>query len=314
MGVLLYGIFVVLFLIAMHLLHHRRTAPGRRPLVVLTVAMALLATTQFSLHLVSASLALRLLQTTIQNGPRAPSAPLSQTEHLYWVLVLTQDIVLVTNTVLTDGLFVYRCYLVWGRPRKIFLVLPILVMLATLATGYVTSYDEDYINGPYNGPYHFDPRIVFTLNLVTNFTLMSLTAGRIWWATRAQRVVLGHGFTPMYHAAIAIILESGAIYCCGVIFQVIGLTLQDSYSISTPVYLSHGTIGQLVNIAPTLIVVRVGMGHAGPTESATSISRVPVRLPQPLRFARAERSDGDMECDAGESGIQLEDGDVVSRK
>ncbi|KAJ7508806.1 hypothetical protein B0H11DRAFT_1962676 [Mycena galericulata] len=295
MGVLLYGVFVVLFLIAMHLLHRRRTAPGRRPLVILTVAMALLATTQFSLHVVSAS-------------------PPSQTENLYWVLVLTQDIVLVTNTVLTDGLFMDRCYLVWGRPRKIFLVLPILVMLATLATGYVTSYDEDYINGPYNGPYHFDPRIVFTLNLFTNFTLMSLTAGRIWWATRAQRAVLGRGFTPMYHAAIAIILESGAIYCCGVIFQVIGLTLQDSYSISTPVYLSHGTIGQLVNIAPTLIVVRVGMGHAVPTESATSASRVPVRLPQPLRFARAETSDGDVECSAGESGIQLEDGDVVSRK
>ena len=39
------------------------------------------------------------------------------------------------------------------------------------ATGYVTSYDQDYSNGPA----HLDPRIVFTLNLFTNLLLMLLT-------------------------------------------------------------------------------------------------------------------------------------------
>lgn len=119
------GIFIVLFLIAMDLLH-RRAAPGHRALVILTVAMALLATTQFSLHVVSASLALRLLQAEVQDGPRFLTALPTPTENLYWVLVLTQDAVLVTNTsvhptfrqiekndrhlfsssVITDGLFV----------------------------------------------------------------------------------------------------------------------------------------------------------------------------------------------------------------
>ncbi|KAJ7229527.1 hypothetical protein B0H12DRAFT_1077443 [Mycena haematopus] len=191
--------------------------------------------------------------------------------------------------------YVYRCYLVWGRPRKIFVVVPILLMLGTLATGYVTSYDEDYSNGPY----HFDPRIVFTLNLFTNFVMMMLTAGRIWWVTRTQRDVFGTEFTPRYSAAIAIILESGAIYCCGLVFQVIALSLQDS--IPTAVYLSHGTIGQLVNIVPTLIVVRVGMGHAAVTtapgdSASTTVPRSRIHnTSRPLRFASAAFSRSDAE-------------------
>ncbi|KAJ7719200.1 hypothetical protein B0H16DRAFT_408987 [Mycena metata] len=152
--------------------------------------MGILATVQFSLHLVTSSLALRLLRVAITDGEHADPLHPTNVERLYWALVLTQDLVLVTNTVITDGLLVYRGYLVWGRPSKIFLLLPILIMFSTLATGYVTSYDEDR----FTGPYHLDPRIVFTLNLFTNFVLMTLTAGRIWWMTRNQCLVFGDEF------------------------------------------------------------------------------------------------------------------------
>ncbi|KAJ7463167.1 hypothetical protein FB451DRAFT_463347 [Mycena latifolia] len=278
MGVLLYGVFIVLFLIALHLLYHRRS-PGRGAFLALTVVMALLATTQFLLHVATVALSLRLLETAVKDGWAYPPSSLTATERLYWALVLTQDVVLVTNSVVTDGLLIYRCYLVWGRPRKALLVLPVLLILGTLGTGYMTSYDQD---SP-SDEYHLDPRIVFGLNLVTNFVTMALTAARIWWVTRTQRAVLGSDFTPRYNAAIAIILESGAIYCAGLIFQVVGLSVQGSKLISPPVYLSHGTIGQLVNIVPTLIVVRVGLGHTEPTTApdAMSVSRVP----QPLVFA-----------------------------
>lgn len=47
--------------------------------------------------------------------------------------------------------------------------------LSASATGYVTSYDEDKYA---DGWYHFDPRIVFTLNLFTNLVLMMLTGTR----------------------------------------------------------------------------------------------------------------------------------------
>ncbi|KAJ6559835.1 hypothetical protein B0H19DRAFT_1260523 [Mycena capillaripes] len=321
MDVLLYGVFVVLFLIALYLLYHRKS-PGRTTLLLLIAAMTLLATAQFSLHIATTSLALRLLRVAITDGQLTVPIQPTGTEHLYWALVFTQDVILVTNTVITDGLLVYRCYLVWNRPHRVFVVAPILLMLGTLATGYVTSYDEDYSNVPW---YHLDPRIVFTLNLFTNFVLMLLTAGRIWWVTRQQRAVFGPDFTPRYNAAIAIVLESGAIYCCGLVFQVVALSVQGSAP--TAVYLSHGTAGQLVNIVPTLIVVRVGLGHAVPTTTSPSTGNASTNINEfnlgargrarnishPLRFASAPAfSRSDVECSGSDVGLGLEEA-VISR-
>ncbi|KAJ6537505.1 hypothetical protein DFH09DRAFT_1177912, partial [Mycena vulgaris] len=277
---------------------------GRRAFLILTALMAILVTTQFSLHVVTISLALRVLEVAVKDGrvfdPSKPSA----LEHLYYVLVLTQDLALVANTltaystVVTDGL----CHLVWGRPRKGFVIVPVLLMFRHIssppppATGYVTSYDEDYSDGPY----HFDPRIVFSLNLLTNF-----------------RAVLGPEFMPL--------TQSSAIYCCGLVFQVVALSVQNSYQVCTspsvlstvadarphiqiPVYLSHGLIGQLVNIVPTLMVVLVGLGHTIPTANtkttSTSRSRIHISIPRPLRFASDEE---DVECAVSDTDVRLED-------
>jgi K+-transporting ATPase A subunit len=81
----------------MHLLYHRKT-PGRTTLLVLTALMALLATVQFSLHVATTSLALRLLRIAVTDGQSAVPLHPTGVEQLYWSLVLTQDIVLVTNT------------------------------------------------------------------------------------------------------------------------------------------------------------------------------------------------------------------------
>ncbi|KAJ7205441.1 hypothetical protein GGX14DRAFT_644611 [Mycena pura] len=331
MGTLLYGIFFVLFLLAMHLLYHRRTA-GRITLVVLTVAMGLMATAQFSLHLASTALAMRLLEAAVVSGDLPVN---SSVETLQLALGWAEDILLVTNTVITDGLFV-RAFLSPLLVRAFsdgdagVSLLPRLgpaekdvpfdsapshdsharahtptAAATPAATGYVTSYDQDYSNGPA----HLDPRIVFTLNLFTNLLLMLLTAGRIWWATRGTRDILSPSGVrlPRYSAAISIILESGAIYCCGIVFQVVALSVQDRQPI--PVYLSHGTIGQLVNIAPMLIIVRVGLGHTTPTTmTVRGAARATATATRSLAFAPAA-SETARGCGSSldEGGVQLTD-------
>ncbi|KAJ7090756.1 hypothetical protein B0H15DRAFT_978189 [Mycena belliarum] len=90
MVVLLYGVFTVLFFLAVHLLHHRR-APGRRALLALTAAMALLATAQFALHCATAALALRLLAAAVRDGWTVyPPAIPTDAERLYGALALTK--------------------------------------------------------------------------------------------------------------------------------------------------------------------------------------------------------------------------------
>ncbi|KAJ6611038.1 hypothetical protein B0H10DRAFT_2437743 [Mycena sp. CBHHK59/15] len=97
MDVLLYGIFIVLFCVAMHLLYHRKT-PDRTIFIVLTAAMAVLATTQLSLLITTTALALRLLHASIADGQLSVPSHAKGVEHLYWSLLLAEDVVLVTNT------------------------------------------------------------------------------------------------------------------------------------------------------------------------------------------------------------------------
>ncbi|KAJ7670290.1 hypothetical protein B0H17DRAFT_1209395 [Mycena rosella] len=130
---------------------------------------------------------MRMLELTVKDGWSVPPPSLSSVE-LSNVLALTKDAVLVETAVVTDGLLVPQLS-DWIRD---------------------VLRNEDYAT---DGLCRIDLRIVFTINLFTNFVVMGLTAGRIWWVTSAKRAVFGPEFVPRYTAAIAILLESGTIYC-----------------------------------------------------------------------------------------------------
>ncbi|KAJ7152553.1 hypothetical protein C8R46DRAFT_1042810 [Mycena filopes] len=80
---------------------------------------------------------------------------------------------------------------------------------------------------------------------LTNLVLVLFTAGRIWSACRDSLHVFEGNTVRSYNTAVAMTLESGAIYF---IVTVILLTTTKSYLFNQ-------------NIVPTLIAVRVGLGH-----------------------------------------------------
>ncbi|KAJ7037329.1 hypothetical protein C8F04DRAFT_1093314 [Mycena alexandri] len=90
---------------------------------------------------------------------------------------------------------------------------------------------------------------------------MFLTAGRIWYIQRESKAMSCQSFQKRYATAIAIVLESGVLYSLCVIIYVISTSIKTklaSETIFNGVAWSMVQIG--VNIAPTLILVRVGMG------------------------------------------------------
>ncbi|KAJ7816273.1 hypothetical protein B0H14DRAFT_3744031 [Mycena olivaceomarginata] len=98
---------------------------------------------------------------------------------------------------------------------------------------------------------------VFAVNGVE----IEFSAGRIWWVRMALENVpdLHSSINTVYSAAISIILESGSIYCFSAFLLAIALTTAGSSSELYSVLL--GIAYQAINIAPTLTVVRVGLGH-----------------------------------------------------
>ncbi|KAJ7100310.1 hypothetical protein C8R43DRAFT_964089 [Mycena crocata] len=163
----------------------------------------------------------------------------------------------------TDLVFLYRCYMIWGSRKKV-LFLPGISMLATLVAECVS------IGGIYAGLFHpnptyLDPRIPAILGGVTNIILVGFTAGRIWYIRREAQICIPNTFRQRYDTAIIIILESGAIYVFCLIIWVTAESLimhSDSSGVIIFQGVAQGLVLQAVNIVPTLILVRVGLGRS----------------------------------------------------
>ncbi|KAJ7492064.1 hypothetical protein FB451DRAFT_1165242 [Mycena latifolia] len=250
--VLLYGILLVLVAFATSLLS-RRQAAGGRILGAATGVMFLLATIQLGARLMSTSQACRILYLAVQ-GEVQPQSLIANKAMSRWVNVnFVEDVLLVTNNLVTDGVLIYRCYLIWGRNKWI-AIGPGVLLLLTSILSYVSAVEGDYPTAA--GPM-IDLRIGFILSVVINLLLVGLTAGRIWYTRRKARGFLQKDVLLKYNTATVMMLESGAILCAWVVAYVV------VRSISPPTVwrIFRGGLAQMLNIVPTLIVVRVGLGH-----------------------------------------------------
>ncbi|KAJ7133449.1 hypothetical protein C8R44DRAFT_730603 [Mycena epipterygia] len=143
---------------------------GGRYLVMVNSVMLIIGTIQVVLSFVRAGFALQIVRLEVE------------------------------GSALTDGLFTYRCYVVWGRSIYA-TILPIAMLTATTVAGYVLEVQIDY---RFSEPRH-NATIGFILSVATNFVLMTLTAGRIWWVGREVRTVL-ESSTRHYDTAVAMIV------------------------------------------------------------------------------------------------------------
>ncbi|KAJ6449894.1 hypothetical protein C8R45DRAFT_1114447 [Mycena sanguinolenta] len=182
---------------------------------------------------------------------------------LYNTFFIVDAIIMVANNLVTDVLFSYRCYFVWGL-RKWVLIGPGLGMIATwsgLSPRLAANRSQKIV---FLTPY--------LTAVVTSVLLMCLTAGRIWYIRREARSEAGGRILyPRRDTAITMILESGSIYCLAIIVWVVAQSIIYQFPNSGPesVYIFFGVASGvwsqivvsavLTNIAPTLILVRIGL-------------------------------------------------------
>ncbi|KAJ6513693.1 hypothetical protein C8R47DRAFT_1064399 [Mycena vitilis] len=107
------------------------------------------------------------------------------------------DLLFVTNSLVTDSFFIYRCFIIWGRSIRV-VVGPLLMLLGSASTnsppailGYLAIYEDisDSVSA-----YHIYTPAAVAMGLATNLVVMGLTvsriqAGRIWWIRRDASVL-----------------------------------------------------------------------------------------------------------------------------
>ncbi|KAJ7772239.1 hypothetical protein B0H16DRAFT_166486 [Mycena metata] len=153
---------------------------------------------------------------------------------------------------LADGIILYRCYVIWGynwRP----LTVPAFSYACTIIGGILGII-------PLSGTSERVATAACMLTIFcTNIIASSLAAGRIWWMSR--RIARLQGRTNArrkYRDLTAIMLESGLIYPAALAIS-FGIFVSPATS-TTSVLICIAVCYHIVGIAPTLIIVRVGLG------------------------------------------------------
>ncbi|KAJ7604827.1 hypothetical protein DFH06DRAFT_274518 [Mycena polygramma] len=264
----LYGIHAVLFCFCIRTLRQSRVRHRLALFVAISVIFAF-CTIHWILQLVNAGELMTVLEKMAHvKGIKVNFKALM---NKFNKINIAMGALYVTSNLIADGIFIYRCYCIWGYRRRIIAV-PIILLVATGGLGYASviacgleGFSEFlFIN------WLFPLEVIFSV--MTNVLLMALTAGRIWWIARGARAVMGPTVVKQYRTVAAMILESGAVYCIPGLLYLIFLGIRPS---STQVIFA--ALAQVVGIAPTIIVVRVGLGNSVDNVDSFREGRTPIQ-------------------------------------
>ncbi|KAF7365869.1 hypothetical protein MVEN_00461500 [Mycena venus] len=256
-ALLMHGMFLLTFVLALFLLLRNHT-PAQRVLLFTAIILAMFAIVQVSLDAALVSVISSVLQIQMKEG---------MTERVVGLLDAFSTIydvrlgAFAINNVIADGLFLYRCSMIWSSSRyaPVIVAIPLLLILTNTAIGFAAIYLV------------LDIRIPFAFALLTNLVLFGLTAGRIWNKRRAAAALLGITAHRRYTTTLEVVLESSLLYAICDILYISSITK------SVPPFgafqnICWGSLAQLVNILPMMIVVRVALARTPPPASTVSTS------------------------------------------
>ncbi|KAJ7319347.1 hypothetical protein DFH08DRAFT_390918 [Mycena albidolilacea] len=231
------GIYLVLFCICIYILLHRPRNLANIILLVTAISLFTLSTIQTIINIILGA------------------ADVDNINIPYDQLFYADNMIYVANSGIADGLFIYRCYIIWNRNIYV-VILPIIMLVITVVFGV----DQALPLAPF-----------FGITLATTVLVAALTAGRIWWIGRQTRAHLKPDVQRRYSNSISVIVESGVIYSVGLLAYLILGAIPSTLVAQDP---TVDMLAQLVGIVPTLVIVRVGLGLSLQSESTVSGSAV----------------------------------------
>ncbi|KAJ7022944.1 hypothetical protein C8F04DRAFT_197915 [Mycena alexandri] len=250
--VLFYGIYLNLFLMTIYTLGRRKVAKREILLRHMWILTAF-GTTQVVLCLVETTTLIRVVQEFVEQGSSLNVLKLEASSES---LQTAQHFTFAVNGLAAHCLFVYRCYVIWGSQWKA-VILPGLLVVGTFVSICVVAAPRFGTSPPLG-----IQRLPYIMAAVTNLTLVALTAGRIWWIRcDAVYVCADNTLVNQYNTAIAMILESGALHAIIATLLAITYPLAHIYPKGMSFWAIQALAMHFINIAPALVIVRVGFGH-----------------------------------------------------
>ncbi|KAI9068958.1 hypothetical protein FKP32DRAFT_1641584 [Trametes sanguinea] len=180
-----------------------------------------------------------------------------------WYQTLGSAASVVLN-LMSDGLLIYRTYVVWSDWRVA--IFPSILYFGTAALGILTCYTSGVPNSDFFLGKAADIALAYSSVVIgLNFTCSMLICGRILWVAKRMEATLGREVSKTYTGAASLIVESMLPYTCFGIAYVVTLGINSPMSIF---FLSVYVM--FTCVSPQMIILRVLMGRGWTREAATS--------------------------------------------
>ncbi|KAI9573071.1 hypothetical protein HD554DRAFT_2013575 [Boletus coccyginus] len=187
----------------------------------------------------------------------------------HWTFV-SKNYVYAAQTLIGDGVVIYRCYAVWQY--KPAMVLPALLWCAVggKLTGFACPYTESRLNG---GDV-FDGRLsrwvisFWVSTLTTNAVTTLMLAYRIWYVDRNTTTLCDNRKSEL-RPILYVIIDAGMIYSLTMVTALICFV-----NGSNSQYVVLGMITPVISITFYMVIVRVGMAHRAHQQTNPSVGNV----------------------------------------
>ncbi|KAG2069404.1 hypothetical protein BDR04DRAFT_1078191 [Suillus decipiens] len=171
---ILYGFSVFMFLGTIYALtQNRRVQAINHSSLVVALLLLLLSTAHIVVNIIRTEDGLVKYRDSFPGGPEAFFSDVSQTTYL------TKNVLYIMQTLLADGVLIYRCYVVWRSTWII--ILPCMLWCGVLVTGVYAAYISSQARSNFFGG-DLAPWVeaFLVLTIISNLLSSGLLAYRIW--------------------------------------------------------------------------------------------------------------------------------------
>jgi len=158
----------------------------------------------------------------------------------------------VVDNFLADALMLYRCALIWNF-NWLVIIIPALWLIASTVLSFLLLVEAARPDIPFKIDFALP---YFPLAMSLNIFLALLTAGKLLWARHKLKGTLGSAHTQIYGSVASMIIESSSLYSITSLAYII-MYAQNNPAASEVL----GLLGEVMCIAPVLIILRVAYGR-----------------------------------------------------
>lgn len=257
---ILYGFSVLMFIGTIWVITYKRHIHNvNRPVVVVAILLFLLSTAHLVLGII------RIEDGLVKQRDTFPGGPVSFFADVTQETFVIKDVIIILQTLLGDGVVIYRCYIVWQSVWIV--IIPCIMWCGIAVFGIFGVYRFSLVssNSIFTNQTGHLAATFMTLSLATNLLSSGLLAYRIWMS---ERKVSGIRATKGKMPLLRVLTDAAILYSAALCSSIICFVLSNN-----GLYVMADLNVPIISIAFYMVFIRLASSQHNQSYISTVLGR-----------------------------------------